>query len=274
MLDSFGSGGCCAGCPEYRYDLYVLSDHGQAASVPYLQVTGGRLIEQSLFEEFLDPRAPARCPRRSASTAVSPPASRRSAGARAPGFFQRFVNYLEQDFPWVLGGTRSVRERGGIRVIAAGPNAFVYFLETAEPLTLERIEERYPALAARISASPGIGIVLVRSADGPLCFWRGARYGLDALATGPFAKRPDLERVVEGIRDLMAMPSAGDLVIYGIDAPQGNVSFVAEVGAHAGPSTDEMQTFLIHSRGVTVPTPITHPVQLYSHFARYQVDAA
>jgi hypothetical protein len=260
--------------PEYGYDLYVLSDHGQAASLPYLKVTGGRSIEQSLVEDFFS---------RDGAPAVSAPEGKRGRlvsgfqalrARRAPGFLQRFVNYLEQDFPWVLGGTRSVREHDGIRVIAAGPNAFVYFLDTAEPLTQERIEERYPALAARISASPGIGIVLVRSADGPLCFWRGARYGLDALATGPFAKRPDLEWVVEGIRDLMAMPSAGDLVIYGIDAPQGNVSFVAEVGAHAGPSTDEMQTFLIHSRGVTVPTPITHPVQLYPHFARYQVDAA
>jgi hypothetical protein len=260
--------------PEYRYDLYVLSDHGQAASLPYLKVTGGRPIEQSLFEDFFDPEG---------VRVVSTPERKRNAlgtgiealrAQRAPGFFQRFVNYLEQDFPWVLGGTRSVRERGGIRVIAAGPNAFVYFLETAEPWTLERIEERYPALATRISASPGIGIVLVRSAAGPLCFWRGARYGLDALAEGPFAVRSDLERVVEGIRDLMAMPSAGDLVIYGIDAPQGNVSFVAEVGTHAGPSTDEMQTFLIHSRDVTVPTPITHPIQLYPHFARYQADAA
>ena len=260
--------------PEYRYDLYVLSDHGQAASLPYLKVTGGRPIEQSLFEDFFDP----------AGVRVVSPSERKHGGLatgiealraqRAPGFFQRFVNYLEQDFPWVLGGTRSVRERGGIRVIAAGPNAFVYFLDSTEPLTLERIEERYPALATRISASPGIGIVLVRSAAGPLCFWRGARYGLDALADGPFAERPDLERIVEGIGDLMAMPSAGDLVIYGIGAPQGNVSFVAEVGAHAGPSIDELHTFLIHPQGVTVPTPITHPVQLYPHFARYQVDAA
>src|SRR6266850_709205 len=260
--------------PEHGYDLYVLSDHGQAASLPYLRVTGGRPIEQSLFEDFFDPD----------SAGAVPEPTRQRAGLasglaalrvhRAPGFFQRFVNYLEQDFPWVLGGTRSVRERAGIRVIAAGPNAFVYFLETPEPLTFERIEERYPGLAKRISASPGIGIVLVRSASGPLCFWRGAAYGLDALAAGPFAKRPDLERVVEGIGDLMAMPSAGDLVIYGIDAPQGNVSFVAEVGAHAGPSVDELHTFLIHPSGVTVPTPITHPVQLYPHFAQYQTDAA
>jgi hypothetical protein len=174
----------------------------------------------------------------------------------------------------VLGGTREVRERGGIRVVAAGPNAFVYFVEMPEPLTVERIDERYPGLAARISASPGIGLVLVRSATGPLCFWRGAPYGLDALGKGPFDKRPDLERVVEGIRDLMAMPSAGDLVIYGTNAPQGNVSFIGEVGAHAGPSADELHTFLIHPPSVTVPEPITHPIQLYPHFVRYQAGAA
>ena len=142
-----------------------------------------------------------------------------------------------------------------------------------EPLTLEQIEERHPGLAKRISASPGIGIVLVRS-SGPLCFWRGAPYGLDALAAGPFAGRADLERIVEGIRDLMSMRSAGDLVIYGIDAREGNVSFVAEVGAHAGPSAEELHTFLIHPSRVTVPAPITHPIQLYPHFARYQADAA
>jgi len=238
--------------PEHRYDLYVLSDHGQAASLPYLSLSGGRPIEQSLFEDFFEPDGARTAP---------PPHPRRGVLAgglevlraqRAPGFFQRFVNYLERDFPWVLGGTRSAREHDGIRVI----------------------DERFPALAARISAAPGIGIVLARSAAGPLCFWRGERYGLDALGAGPFAKRPDLERVVEGIRDLMAMPSAGDLVIYGIDAPQGHVSFVAEVGAHAGPSMDELHTFLIHPSRVKVPMPITHPVQLYPHFAQYQTDAA
>jgi len=258
--------------PEHRYDLYVLSDHGQAATQPYLRVTGGRPIEQSLFDDFFTAEGRASTTGREGGGMFSMLEAVRAR--RAPGFFQRFVNYLEQDFPWVLGGTRSVREHDGIRVIAAGPNAFVYFLETTEALTLERIEERHPELAARISASPGIGIVLVRSAAGPLCFWRGRRYSLDTLAAGPFAHRPDLERVVEGIRDLMSMPSAGDLVIYGIDAPQGNVSFVAEVGAHAGPSIDEMETFLIHPPQVIVPTPITHPVQLYPHFASYQTEAA
>ena len=179
------------------------------------------------------------------------------------------------------GGIRKLRwaaqgrgKSGGIRVISAGPNAFVYFLESQEPLTLERIEARFPDVAAKISSSGAVGTVLVRSESGPLCFWRGRRYGLDELHAGPFARRPDVDRVAEGIRDLMAMPSAGDLVIYGIDAPQGNVSFIAEVGAHAGASADEMSTFLIHPSNVEVTVPLTHPIHLYSHFARYQAEVA
>ena len=259
--------------PEYRYDLYVLSDHGQATCIPYRRVTGGPPIEQSLFDDFFDPAG---------ALGAAAPESRRRRFAhglkayraqRAPGFFQRFVNYLERDFARILGETPDARERAGIRVIAAGPNAFVYFLESAEPLTLGRIEARFPALPTAISGARGIGLVLVRSAAGPLCFWRGQRYGLDELHRGPFAGRPDLERVVEGIRDLMAMPSAGDLVIYGSNAPQGDVSFISEVGAHAGPSSDELHTFLIHPRGADIPSPITHPIQLYSYFVRYQPEA-
>jgi hypothetical protein len=76
--------------------------------------------------------------------------------------------------------------------------------------------------------------------------------------------------VVQGIVDLMPMPSAGDLVIYCIDAPEGHVSFIREVGAHAGPSPDELHTFIVRPAQVTLPGPISHPVQLYEHFIPYQ----
>jgi hypothetical protein len=76
--------------------------------------------------------------------------------------------------------------------------------------------------------------------------------------------------VVKGIADLMAMPSAGDLVIYGIDAPEGHVSFIPEVGAHSGPSPEELHTFIVRPAQVKLPSPINHPVQLYEHFIRYQ----
>jgi hypothetical protein len=68
----------------------------------------------------------------------------------------------------------------------------------------------------------------------------------------------------------MSMPSAGDFVIYGIDAPQGHVSFIPEMGTHAGPSPAELHTFIVRPAKVTLPSPIKHPVQLYEHFSRYQ----
>ena len=260
--------------PEHRYDLHILSDHGQAHCTPYESITGGRHLEHHLFEQFLAPAgahevAPGRAHGRHLSTGIK--ALRRSG---ATGVVQRFVNYLEHDFPWRLGEVKEAHEHDGVRVIAAGPNAFVYFLDDPAALTIEQIEVRYPGLAEEMSRAPGIGFVLARTAGDPVCFWRGKRYRPEELGTGPFADRDDVELVASGIRDLMAMPSAGDLVLYGLEASQGHVSFVREVGAHAGTTADEMQTFIVTPPGVTLPLPITHPVQLYPHFDAYRAEAA
>jgi hypothetical protein len=143
-------------------------------------------------------------------------------------------------------------------------------LAAAAPLDAEALERRFPRLAEQLSRSTGVGFVLARSADGTLCFRRGKRYRLRASEPGPFAARADAALVVQDIADLRAMPSAGDLVIYGIDAPEGHVSFIPEVGAHAGTSPKEMHTFIVRPAQVSLPSPITHPLQLYDHFIRYQ----
>ena len=116
---------------------------------------------------------------------------------------------------------------------------------------------------------PGIGFVLARGADGVICAYRGKRYRLRD-EPGPFAGRDDLDLVVSGLDDLMAMRTAGDLVIYGLDAADGNVSYIAEIGAHAGPSYEEMHTFLVAPVDVVLPAALTHPIQLYDVFMRYQ----
>jgi hypothetical protein len=262
----------CRRVPEYGYDIYIVSDHGQAACTPFTDVSGGRRIERLLFEEFFTPAG---------GVEVSPrrPAGRRhlSSGikafrtGRAPGYFQRFFNYLEEGFPWVLGELKEARERDNVRVIAAGPNAFVYFVDDTAPLTVDAIDARWPSLAEELSRHPGIGYVLVRAAEGAVaCFARGKRYRLSAEEPGPFGTREDAALVVSAIHDLMAMPSAGDLVLYGIDAPQGHVTYIGEAGAHAGPSPEELHAFIVAPRGCTLPPTIEHPIQLYDHFIAYR----
>jgi hypothetical protein len=260
--------------PGHGYDVYVLSDHGQAHCTPFDRLTNGRRIERVLFEDFLNPGG-------AHEVGPSRPQGRRMAAGikairtgRAPGAMQRFLNYLEEDFPWLLGELKEAKEQGGVRVIAAGPNAFVYFLDSPEPLDIDSVEARFPGVAEELSRTRGIGFVLARTAGGgPVCFWRGKRYRMEEVGEGPFAGRADLALIVEGLHDLMAMPSAGDLVIYGLEAAGGHVSFIAEIGAHAGTTEDEMQTFVVAPSHVTLPEPLTHPLALYLPFARYQEAA-
>jgi Type I phosphodiesterase / nucleotide pyrophosphatase len=256
--------------PGHRYDLYVLSDHGQAATTPYVALSGGPSFERQLFDEVLGPAgayevSPARPEGRRLARGIKAYRSHRRVG-----LFQRFVNYLEDDFPWLLGELKEARQRGAVRVISAGPNAFVYFLDVEEPLLLEQLDERWPDLADAVSRARGIGFVLARSAAGPVCIQQGRRYRLAEAEKGPFADRPDRPLVLAGLADLMGMRCAGDLVIYGIDAPGGHVSFVAERGAHAGTSAEELHTFVIHPPEVRLPAPLTHPTALYPHFVAYQ----
>lgn len=251
--------------PEHRYDLYILSDHGQAACRPYRDLTGGRRLERWIFDEFLD-----RASAGEADAAAPSGLARgiRSSRAATPRLFQHFLNYIDEDY--LRRSDPESYERNGVRVIAAGPNAFLYVLDSAAPLDADAFERRYPALAEKLSASPGIGFVLTRSDKGPVCYSRGRRYSFREPGPGPFSERGDAALVVQGVADLMQMPSAGDLVIYGIDAPNGHVSFIPEMGTHAGPSADEMGTFIVRPAAVALPSPITHPVQLYEHFIRYQ----
>lgn len=206
--------------PELGYDLYVLSDHGQAATRPFRRVAGGASLEAVV---------------------------RIALGGEAPA----------------------------LRVIAAGPNAFVYFTDRPEPVPASEIEARHPRAMARLSQHPAIGLVLARGARGPECWYRGHRVSLagrpDPAARDPFAGRRDRDVVVAGLRDLMAMPSAGDLVLYGTGAPGGAVSFVDERGAHAGPSEEELHAFILHEPGARLPAgALTHPRQLYPHFLAYR----
>src|SRR5262245_55599003 len=249
--------------PEHAYDIYVLSDHGQAQSVPFRDVAGGRRFERWMVDEFF------------ASARSRNSGSRRSGLVRgigtrrrgASGLFQHFVNYLDEGFLRRAEG--DTHEEGGIRVISAGPNAFVYVLDAGAPLDADGLERRFPGMAEELSRQPGVGFVLARAPVGAVCFWRGTRYWLGNGEPGPFAGREDAALVIEGLVDLMAMPSAGDMVLYGTDAPPGHVSFIPEVGAHAGPSPEELHTVIVRPEGVRLPVPLTHPVQLYDHFLRY-----
>ena len=258
--------------PEHRYDVFILSDHGQVACRQYSELSGGPPLERALFDEGV-------VPMRARGAVESPAPHGLGHGFRAYGVGRRRLlgrilrplDDAEQGRPpqaEAADDGPEVCEREGIRIISAGPNAFLYVTTTDTPLTVGELEHQFPGLAEDVSSHRGVGFVLARSDEGPICFWRGKRIALHE-DPGPFADRPDREIVLRAIADLMRMPSAGDLVIYGTGTAERDVSYIPEAGAHAGPALEELHTFVIHPASVTM-TAIEHPTQLYPLFIRYR----
>ena len=105
------------------------------------------------------------------------------AGGDAAGLFQHFLNYLDEDF--LRRRDPEAYEQNGIRVIAAGPNAFLYVLDAAAPLDADALEQRFPGLAEELSRSPGVGFVLARSGDGPRLLLAGQALPARRVRAGP-----------------------------------------------------------------------------------------
>jgi hypothetical protein len=250
--------------PELGYDLFILSDHGQTLSVPFETVAGPGSVAETVLETFLAGSEPAGADRlRPVVNPIGAP-----LWPLAP-VWQQHASYLEP----------RARDRNAVWarelcVIPAGPNLNLYLTDVAGHARLEEIEARYPGAVERLSRHPGIGFVLVRDARGPVCYYRGTvlRIPPPPGPTGcPLFDRPDRALVVQGLEDLLAMPSAGDAIVYGHYAAAGCISFLGERGSHAGPSEEELYGFVLAPPEVKFDFEgVSRPRDLYPLFAAYQ----
>ena len=135
-------------------------------------------------------------------------------------------------------------------VVAGGNLALVYFGSEPGRLTLGRIEELYPELVGALANHPGIGVLIVRSAEhGLICLGSdGVNYldedrveGIDPLAVyGDYA--------VESIRRLDEIEYTGDLAVISLYDPEtGDIAAFEElIGAHGGLGGPQTKPFLLH----------------------------
>jgi hypothetical protein len=247
---------------ELRYDLFVLSDHGQIRSVPFAAVAGTDAVAEVILAAF----GPG-------SGTASPPRSELREPAPMP-----LWPFVPEWHERPGGGARRVRERnavwaGDLCVVPAGPNVNVYLTHTPARVQVEEIEARYPGALARLARHPAIGFVLARDARGSVCYYRDEviRIPPPPGPTGsPLFDRPDRAVVVAGLQDLLAMPSGGDVVLFGHYTASGCVNFLGERGSHAGPSEAELYPFVMAPPHVRFDfEAVARPRDLYPLFAGY-----
>ncbi len=199
-----------------RYHLVVLSDHGQSQGPTFRQRWGETLDE--VVQRFCGP-----------DTAAGPAVPAEQAATREP------------EFP--------VSPVPPLLVVSSGNLALLYLTREKERPDRARIDAAYPGLISGLAAHPGIGLVVVDSAEGPIAFGGAGRHrlrdgrveGVDPLlAYGPRA-RGDLLRHQE-------TANVGDLVlISAVDGVTSEVSAFEElVGSHGGLGGWQTDAMLVH----------------------------
>jgi len=230
-----------------RYEIVVLSDHGQALGATFEQVVGRSFLDEV---RRLMASGPAPGGRRRRAPGVRSPAS---ADSEAWGAVNTALN--------VLGRERG--DRGGrvlvgpdrdpapgeagdlpeVAVVGSGNLGLVWFPRSGVRLVGDEIRARWPALVPGLVANPAVGVVVVQE-SGPVqgevpdvvAYGRagsrhlvtGQVHGQDPLdAYGPRAA-PDLLRVA-------SLEHAGDLVLVSSVDDAGLVhAFEGLVGSHGG----------------------------------------
>jgi Type I phosphodiesterase / nucleotide pyrophosphatase len=242
--------------PEYGYDVYVFSDHGQTATRPFEHVVG-RDLHQFVLEH-------------AARGAVGKPVDAES--------IRELVTIRENEV-WVRSWSRPLRpllalylrwlrrrlERRldgvdraslGIRVVTGGTIAHLYFSDAAPDV--DTIARAWPALLDALVNCPAIGLVLGRApgGGGPVVFYRGRRYQLDdrrALERLEPFQRIGYELLAQHLRDAARSGRSGDLILYGAFSHVGDVTFDFEFGSHGGVGPEELDLFMLYPEHVDFP---------------------
>ncbi|WP_306207422.1 alkaline phosphatase family protein [Actinoplanes sp. RD1] len=198
------------------YQIVIVSDHGQSQGATFRQRHGETLDEA--VERFSAP-----------DPADAPTAPAEDEAKREP------------DFP--------PSPVAPLLVVSSGNLALVYLTRYPERLTKDRIDRVYPQLISGLAGHPGIGIVVVDEADGPVAYGPAGSHrltdgtveGIDPLLPyGPHA-RADLLRhqQSEHIPDLVLISS--------VDPVTSEVAAFEElVGSHGGLGGWQTDAMLVH----------------------------
>jgi hypothetical protein len=260
--------------PEYGYDLFVLSDHGQSATLPFERVVGrdlhafvlehacaGAVVESSLIKEMVELK---------------------STGLWARTLWRPLRPAVQLYLGWLrsrIGRRLDHAARApldGIEVVTGGTIAHLYFdRQRAAKLGIEEISRRWPRLVDALTHCPAIGLVVACGRRGPVVFHRGARHelgdrraleGLEPFRVlGYEVLRRHLEEAARGAR-------SGDLVLYGAFTEVGDVAFDFEFGSHGGVAPDELDQFVLFPSQVDFPLSGAVPAEAFFAFfrARYR----
>jgi uncharacterized membrane protein YvlD (DUF360 family) len=245
------------------YRLVVLSDHGQSQGATFLS-RYGITLEALVRDAAQAPSvAVAGHPDEALGylgASLTEAAGGGSAAARA---VRRVTRRHTVGGAVELGGRddeRASTSAAGapeLVVMASGCLGLVSFPREPGRVTLERLEERYPAVLATLREHPGIGFVLVRSAaHGAVVLGAGGTHFLDEdRVVGDDPLEPFGPHAARHVRRTDGFAHCPDLVVNSTYWPDLDevAAFEELVGSHGGLGGTQTFPFLLHPTDLEGP---------------------
>ena len=232
--------------PELRYDVFVFSDHGHVATMPFESFTGLSLPEYLALADggvavplLLDGGEAVRLAQTRSVRALL---ARSPARVRDP--VGRGLDWLEQG---LIGHALGFARTDRVVTAEAGDLAHVYFTDERAPIDLEAVRVRHPGVLAALRESRAVGMVAVRHGERGAALVGGDELDLGRPEDVARLPHPDPPLLAAYLADLVSLPGSGDLVVLGWRG-EGKVpvAYAWEFGSHGGVAPEEIETFFVH----------------------------
>ncbi|MFD4787337.1 phage holin family protein [Streptomyces sp. NPDC058459] len=217
------------------YRLVVLSDHGQSPGETFRSRYGLTLTDLV---------------RAGSGLAVPRGAGHTRSGAEARAAVRAALGRAD--------GAPAITERDSEPVVLASGNlGLVSFPDVPHRMTKEEIDTRHPALLPTLANHPGIGFLLVRSAehDGVVLGPCGTEIPLAELDERPGPLDRFGPGAADAVRRAHAFPHTADIMVNSWHDPaSGQVhAFEEQIGSHGGLGGAQSRPFLLSPLTLSVP---------------------
>jgi hypothetical protein len=197
-----------------RYELVVLSDHGQIETVPF------NANHEPNFGEVVATHLPGFRVREMKGKAYGPPES---------------------------------EARGHVNITSSGGLAHIYFADEARRLDYEELKGRHPDLATGISGLDKIALVMARDGRRDV-FLKGGSELDHVGMSNLLAQYDDGGILREQLSRLNSFDNSGDLVVFGAFIEGKQVNFENQAGGHGSIGGEQLHPFVLAKREWAIDT--------------------
>jgi len=241
--------------PGARYELIVLSDHGQTPGYPFEKRFGATLGDAvSAFLRQNQEAAVSSGPLEFTGVQLGYLQDELEARPKRirHRLYRAVMRHLQTKIRQMVPETLKIDPEGGVVITYSSSLAHLYITGRPHRLTVREIKENQPLLLPFLCGHKGIGFVMARGEGQKICFFhRSGEVRVTPGSPPPAAELSFLKiygdplKLLPELCRFAADESCGDLILFGAYDGKQIVCFDEQVGGHGSVGGEQTRPFLI-----------------------------